>query len=170
MAPEIGEIARRYLAFTAAIGLTIFASGCASTSPSSQRNTISSGSTPHYTASFVSEALRWQGVSYRYGGASPAEGFDCSGLVFYVANQVGRGVYPRTAHEQFNYGQPVSRAQILAGDLVFFKTGPHAADHVGVYLGQNRFVHAPATGGVVFTTKLDEGYWAARYAGARRWF
>lgn len=113
----------------------------------------------------VQEALKFIGVPYRWGGASPA-GFDCSGLVEYVAGQVGIRL-PRTSRQQFEAGTPVARADLSPGDLVFFDTYGWAT-HVGIYIGDGLFVESPATGGHVNIQSLSDPYWSHRYIGARR--
>jgi peptidoglycan DL-endopeptidase CwlO len=105
-------------------------------------------------------ALRYLGVRYRWGGATPA-GFDCSGLVMYVYAQLGIAL-PHYAAAQFGMGQPVSRAELQPGDLVFFD----GLNHVGIYIGGGQVVHAPQTGDVVKISSIAD--WGAGYVGARR--
>jgi murein DD-endopeptidase len=109
------------------------------------------------------EAARFIGVPYRYGGDSP-RGFDCSGLVYYVHRQLGISV-PRTAEEQWRYARRTRRA--LPGDLVFFRP-PKYKIHVGIYLGDGRFVHAPATGKRVRIDSLAS--WRRYYLGTGRFW
>jgi cell wall-associated NlpC family hydrolase len=106
-------------------------------------------------------ALRYLGVPYVWGGASPS-GFDCSGLVMYVYAQLGISL-PHYTVAQWNATVPISMSQILPGDLVFFD----GLGHVGIYIGNNEFVHAPHTGTVVQISSLS-GYWASSLVGARR--
>jgi cell wall-associated NlpC family hydrolase len=106
-------------------------------------------------------ALRYLGIPYLWGGASPATGFDCSGLVMYVYAQLGISL-PHYAAAQYQLGTPVDRSQLLPGDLVFFD----ALDHVGIYIGNGQFVHAPQTGDVVKITALAD--FGNGYVGARR--
>jgi cell wall-associated NlpC family hydrolase len=106
-------------------------------------------------------ALRYLGVPYLWGGASPATGFDCSGLVMYVYAQLGISL-PHYAAAQYQLGTPVDRSQLQPGDLVFFD----ALDHVGIYIGNGQFVHAPQTGDVVKITALAD--FGDGYVGARR--
>lgn len=109
-------------------------------------------------------ALRFLGVPYAFGGTS-ASGFDCSGFVQHVYARLGLHL-PRTADAQFTEGKRV-RGQLLRGDLVFFETYAAGVSHVGIYLGNNRFVHASSSRGVTVSS-LHERYWSARYLGAKR--
>ena len=112
-------------------------------------------------------ALSLVGTPYRFGGASPDSGFDCSGLVFYVY-QRGIGVaLPRDTQRLSEVGASVADA-LEPGDLVFFNTTGRAYSHVGIYLGEGRFIHAPTTGGAVQLVDIRERYWQMRYDGARR--
>jgi cell wall-associated NlpC family hydrolase len=109
----------------------------------------------------VGIAMQYLGVPYVYGGASPS-GFDCSGLVMYVFNQIGVSL-PHNAAAQYGYGMPVSRDQLQAGDLVFF----NGLGHVGIYIGGGQFIHAPHTGDVVKISSLS-GWYSSTWVGARR--
>lgn len=114
------------------------------------------------------QALTHLGVPYRSGGLSPRTGFDCSGLVVY-AYRVGAGLaLPRNALDLSRRGEPVAREDLMPGDLVFYNTQQRAYSHVGIYLGEGRFIHAPSSGGEVRVESLHAGYWARRYDGARR--
>lgn len=115
----------------------------------------------------ISHALRALGTRYRYGGASPETGFDCSGLIAHVFEQAGRAV-PRTARAQSRVGTPVKRAHLAPGDLVFYNTRNAPYSHVGMYVGNGRFVHAPRSGAKVRIERLDTPYWRSRFNGARR--
>ncbi len=112
-------------------------------------------------------ALAYRGVPYRTGGADPGEGFDCSGLVWYVFAQNGRFV-PRTVAELFRTGPAVEGNELRAGDLVFFNTTGVSPSHVGIALGGEGFVHAPSTTGEVRVERLDTRYWSGRLVGVRR--
>ena len=120
----------------------------------------------------IEAALSLRGTPYRFGGDSPAFGFDCSGLVSYVARMNGIGV-PRTVVDQFNAGLPVTRDDLEPGDLVFYSTIGPGPTHVGIVVssaGTPQFVHAPADGSTVRTERLDTPYWERRWVGARRVF
>ena len=113
----------------------------------------------------VDRALSMLGQPYRFGGAAPG-GFDCSGLVAYAANGAGIRV-PRTAAEQMRAGMPVARGEVRAGDLVFMHLA-HKELHVGIAIDEERFVHAPSSGGRVRIDSLASGPYAKGYLRARR--
>jgi len=113
-------------------------------------------------------ALGLIGVRYRYGGDTPAGGLDCSGLVQYVFQQVTGVTLPRTARELAQVGANVGLGDLQVGDLVFFNTRNYAFSHVGLYIGDNRFIHAPRRGRDVEITTLSGDYWQRRFDGARR--
>ena len=114
------------------------------------------------------QALMALGVDYQNGGASPETGFDCSGLVAHVFREAWGIRLPRTASEQSTAGTAVSLAELQAGDLVFYDTLGRPYSHVGIYLGDGRFVHAPKSGAKVRVEELRSGYWTQRFNGARR--
>lgn len=119
-------------------------------------------------AEVVLRALSLLGVSYRLGGSSPDTGLDCSGLVR-LAFREGAGLpLPRRSEEMSRSGAEIRRDELRPGDLVFFNTLRRAFSHVGIYIGNNQFVHAPSRGGQVRVENLDARYWAARFDGARR--
>jgi len=108
------------------------------------------------------------GVAYRFGGESPEDGLDCSGLVRHVFQQVTGVTLPRTAKEMSRVGGSVTKTELVPGDLVFFNTRRFAFSHVGIYVGDARFVHAPRRGRDVEIASLDNAYWRQRFDGARR--
>jgi cell wall-associated NlpC family hydrolase len=116
----------------------------------------------------ASFALSLIGVDYKWGGTRPETGLDCSGLVQYVFQEVTGVTLPRTAHQMSRLGERVSASDLKPGDLVFFNTRRFAFSHVGIYLGDNRFIHAPARGREVQIAEFDAGYWKKRFNGARR--
>lgn len=120
------------------------------------------------TAEIVVQALALLGVPYRWGGNDPARGLDCSGLVRHVFKNAGVVELPRRSEEMRRVGAGVTRADLRAGDLVFFNTLGHPFSHVAIYLGDGRFVHAPGKNGQVRVDALDDRYWRARFNGARR--
>jgi cell wall-associated NlpC family hydrolase len=120
------------------------------------------------THPLVSEALNNLGVPYRFGGTSPETGFDCSGLVAYSAERALNLKLPRNAIKMSEWGTLVDKNALKAGDLVFFNTRGRPYSHVGIYLGQNRFVHSPSAGGTVRVENMNRAFWRKRYNGARR--
>ena len=115
-----------------------------------------------------SYALGLIGVEYKWGGTSPEAGLDCSGLVRYVFQQVTGVTLPRTAKELSRIGDKVAIDDLKPGDLVFFNTRRFAFSHVGIYLGDNRFIHAPSRGREVEVATFDKSFWQKRFNGARR--
>ncbi|MDE2593287.1 MAG: C40 family peptidase [Burkholderiales bacterium] len=118
----------------------------------------------------VTSAMDFLGVRYRRGGESPETGFDCSGFTRHVfENSVGL-ILPRRASEQANSPDlvPVSKNELKPGDLVFFNTLRHTFSHVGIYMGDNKFIHSPRAGGAVRVEDMREAYWQKRFDGARR--
>ncbi|NJD30586.1 MAG: NlpC/P60 family protein [Gammaproteobacteria bacterium] len=116
----------------------------------------------------VSYAMQMVGTAYRFGGAEPAVGFDCSGLVQYVYRQVTGVTLPRTSKSLSRVGAGIPMVDLHPGDLVFFNTRRFAFSHVGIYIGNNQFVHAPRTGERVEVSTIDSRYWQRRFNGARR--
>jgi hypothetical protein len=114
-------------------------------------------------------ALGLIGVDYRYGGETPEGGLDCSGLVRHVFQQVTGVTLPRTSKELSRIGAPIGRGDLEAGDLVFFDTRRFAFSHVGIYLGDGRFVHAPSRGSEVEIAELANGYWRKHFNGRAGW-
>ena len=121
-----------------------------------------------YRAAAANEALVKVGIQYRYGGASPEHGFDCSGLVAHVYERAWGVSLPRSTAEQRSVGRAVKRASLEPGDLVFFNTRGRPYSHVGIYLGDGIFVHAPRRGAKVRLENMENSYWRARFNGARR--
>ncbi|MCE9633793.1 MAG: C40 family peptidase [Methylophilales bacterium] len=113
-------------------------------------------------------ALALTGTPYKFGGTSPETGFDCSGFVSYVFKQAANFTLPHGARAISQIGQNIPVDQLQPGDLVFFNTLKSTFSHVGIYIGDNRFVHAPSAGGGVSVVNMKEDYWAKRFTGARR--
>jgi cell wall-associated NlpC family hydrolase len=118
-------------------------------------------------ADLVVRALALVNSPYRYGGRTPA-GFDCSGFVGYVFAEAAGLILPRRSEDIVRIGDPLERERLQAGDLVFFNTLGRRYSHVGIYIGDGRFVHAPARGGRVRVEHISDPYWRARYNAARR--
>ncbi len=119
-------------------------------------------------ADITSYALSLIGVDYRFGGNTPDQGLDCSGLIRYVFQQATGISLPRSAREQARVGESIKLNDLQPGDLVFFNTRRFQFSHVGLYIGDNRFIHAPSSGGSVEVTSLDNRYWQKAFNGARR--
>ena len=113
----------------------------------------------------IKTAKKYIGCPYLWGGTSPS-GFDCSGFVQYVFNANGIKI-PRTSREQYNFGTKVSKSNLQPGDLVFFNTSGKGVSHVGIYIGDGKFIHSGTKNGVIIA-ELFSNYWMALYLGARR--
>ncbi|HRF72868.1 MAG TPA: C40 family peptidase [Accumulibacter sp.] len=116
----------------------------------------------------ILKGLELIGINYRRGGTDPDSGLDCSGFVQLVFKDAIGVLLPRTAREQSEVGAVIDFQELKAGDLVFFNTMRNAFSHVGIYLGDNRFMHAPRTGAEVRIEDMRQSYWVRRYNGARR--
>jgi cell wall-associated NlpC family hydrolase len=116
----------------------------------------------------IDQAMNLLGIRYRRGGSTPEAGFDCSGFVNHVFREGLGLILPRSSKEMSKSGEAISRDELRPGDLVFFNTMRNAFSHVGIYLGDNQFVHAPRSGGKVRIEDLRDGYWTKRFNGARR--
>ncbi|TMH98256.1 MAG: NlpC/P60 family protein [Betaproteobacteria bacterium] len=118
-------------------------------------------------AGAADQALKMVGKPYRFGGSTPAKGFDCSGLVQYSFRQAGVAL-PRDTEQQRRASAGIRVSSLRRGDLVFFNEGWRRNSHVGIYLGSGKFVHAPSSGGHVRTESLDSPYWKKHLSEARR--
>lgn len=114
------------------------------------------------------QALSLTGIQYKYGGKSPDTGFDCSGFVRYVFSQATKITLPPTARAISQMGKTVKKEELQPGDLVFFNTLKSAFSHVGIYMGNNKFIHSPSAGGKVRVENMDNTYWKKRFNGAQR--
>ncbi len=153
-------------------------SNAANSSSSSNSQTLT-GSTDGGARSFLSGmagkagdvvvgALNMIGVRYRWGGNTPDSGLDCSGFVRYVFQDTLGMALPRRAEEMSRVGEKVRVSDLKPGDLVFFNTMRRTFSHVGIYIGDNKFVHSPSTGSTIRVDDMDSGYWEKRFTGARR--
>lgn len=123
------------------------------------------------TKTAMSTLMNQIGKPYHWGGTSPRTGFDCSGLVWYAYKDLVKFRIPRTANEMYHLrdASPIERDELKNGDLVFFRTqGRGTADHVGVYVGNGKFIQSPRSGQEIQITSLSEDYWQRHYVGARR--
>jgi cell wall-associated NlpC family hydrolase len=124
-----------------------------------------SGATATKGGKAVSIAMQYQGVPYKYGGASP-QGFDCSGFIQFVYGQLGIAL-PRTTYAQFGAGVQVAQSDLQPGDLIFFSCNGRATSHAGIYIGNGQFIHADADRGIMVAS-LSNPYWAGVYQAAVR--
>jgi cell wall-associated NlpC family hydrolase len=123
---------------------------------------------PERRDELVQEALAAVGVSYQRGGDSPETGFDCSGLVVHVYKEALGLALPHNTLAQSKLGRRIDASELRPGDLVFYNTRHRKYSHVGLYLGDGRFVHAPKPGAAVRIERMSVGYWSRRFDGARR--
>lgn len=137
--------------------------GHSNSSSSSRR---SSGSQDE-AGDLIMNAMSLIGLSYRFGGNSPTQGLDCSGFMQYIFKRSMGITLPRTSAEMATVGQQVDRANLKPGDMVFFGSGGRVS-HVGMYIGNDRFIHAPRTGRDIEITSMNGNYWKSRYITARR--
>jgi cell wall-associated NlpC family hydrolase len=154
--------------------ITILSSGCAAISPPAtvRPTPVDQPGAIQPPRAERSEALLQTllalGLDYHHGGSSHATGFDCSGLVAHVYQQAWGIRLPRTSLEQSRAGVPIGLGELQAGDLVFYNTLNRPFSHVGIYVGDGRFVHAPKSGARVRVESLHGAYWKQRFNGARR--
>ncbi|KQX87258.1 C40 family peptidase [Variovorax sp. Root473] len=120
------------------------------------------------TSDLVVTAIGFLGVPYRRGGNTAESGFDCSGFVRAMYNQTVGHVLPRRAEEQAAATEKIDRSQLKPGDLVFFNTMRRTFSHVGIYVGEGKFIHSPRSGAQVRVEDMNGSYWQRRFDGARR--
>lgn len=142
-------------------------SGNVTSNPSSGTRSFLSGMASK-AGDVVVGALNMIGVRYRWGGNTPDSGLDCSGFVRYVFQDTLGMTLPRRAEEMSRVGEKVRVSELKPGDLVFFNTMRRSFSHVGIYIGDNKFVHSPSTGSTIRVDDMDNSYWEKRYTGARR--
>jgi len=131
-------------------------------------NTVDEAGWPERAREVLVNALSLTGVRYKYGGKSPESGFDCSGFVRYVYQQTGNLSLPHSARAISQLGKTIPKSELEPGDLVFFNTLRSTFSHVGIYLGNNRFIHSPSSGGGVRVEDMQNSYWEKRFNGAQR--
>jgi len=137
-------------------------------SPTPAPQPLENGSWSTTAQEVLINALSLTGIKYKYGGNSPETGFDCSGFVRYVFRQATDLTLPHGARAISQLGQTVALNDLQPGDLVFFNTLKSAFSHVGIYLGNNKFIHSPSSGGGINVVNMNDSYWAQRFNGARR--
>ncbi|WP_157314623.1 C40 family peptidase [Chitinibacter sp. GC72] len=139
--------------------------------PSRQRSkpkTMPKGSDYQPAQDLLLSAMSLIGVKYTWGGNTPESGLDCSGFIKYVFQNSMNITLPRTAFEMAHTGQSIDKSELKPGDLVFFNTLGRTFSHVGIYLGDNRFIHSPRAGRNVEVANMNINYWQSRFNGARR--
>lgn len=151
-------------------GFMAFAHAAPETAPDGEADPIARFASPGEEAAgdLLLQAMSLIGVAYRFGGNSPETGLDCSGFIQYVFKKSLRVTLPRTAAGMAQVGREIERDELKAGDLVFFNTRGFRYSHVGIYLGNNKFIHAPRTGKNIEVANMSQSYWTGRYNGARR--
>lgn len=155
------------------VAALLFLAGCAGPGPSRPGGAVQPipvSIDPARRSDVALAALSLMDTPYRYGGRHPQEGFDCSGLVAYVINAASGVRLPHNSAQIAQLGKPVAEKKLDAGDLVFFNTLDRPFSHVGVYIGDGRFINAPSSGGRVRIDSLANPYFARRYEGARSLF
>ncbi len=160
------------------LGVLIIAAGCASPQPkrevtskpdvvthkkAGRRSTAASSATGNQLVSLAENVV---GSPYKYGGSSP-KGFDCSGLVYYTHNKLGIKV-PRTTRQQARHANKLSMSDIRPGDILFFRIYGNGISHVGIYTGNNQFIHAPQSGKYVSYASITDPFWRERLVKAGR--
>lgn len=132
------------------------------------KEAASDSASDDFMADLLVNAVSLIGIPYRYGGTSPATGMDCSGFLNYIFKQSLKISLPRTAAEIAKVGSAISRTELKPGDLVLFNTTGRANSHIGLYMGNDQFIHAPRTGRNIGIDSLNNSYWKKHYTGARR--
>ena len=172
----------RAVALFAAISAAAFLAGCSTTAPvattaapAPARAVAPSGDYfalegEHQTQEMVLFALGLLDTGYRFGGRNPDAGLDCSGMVAYIVENISGRKLPHNAAQIADRTRPIDVSELRPGDLVFFNTNNRPFSHVGIYIGDARFIHAPSTNGKVRIDRLADRYYAQRYEAARTFF
>jgi len=169
----MSKIHRKLLAAVVLFGSlqmgSVFAQSLVETEPSpkSFASTVSTA-VADKTELLINNAMQLIGVRYRWGGNTPQSGLDCSGFVRYVFNDTFGFLLPRKSAQMSKVGLQIGKDELQPGDLVFFNTMRHAFSHVGIYVGDNKFIHAPSKGKSIRVDDMTKVYWEKRYNGARR--
>jgi cell wall-associated NlpC family hydrolase len=156
------------LAIAIALTLTVVTSHANENAPRDAAAMRAADSYLNHAREITMQALSFLGVNYKWGSSSPERGFDCSGLVKHVFEQVAGLILPRTSQNLSKVGEKVDKSDLQPGDLVFFNTRKQKNSHVGIYIGDEQFVHAPGRGGEVEVSGMQDSYWKKRFNGARR--
>ncbi|MFJ7565849.1 C40 family peptidase [Herminiimonas sp. NPDC097707] len=122
----------------------------------------------HRASELALQAMGMLGIRYKYGGSTPENGLDCSGLVQHIFKEAWGKDLPRTSVEISRVGEHIDKKDLQPGDLVFYNTLKRGFSHVGIYLGDRKFIHAPSPGGQVRIESMDVAYWKKRFNGGRR--
>lgn len=162
---NLGPIPGRHKAIGMLIAAQLLVAACASAPMGRPVHRVEAG--PAASSRAAANAVKMVGKPYRYGGASPSRGFDCSGLVQFSFRQAGV-LLPRTTRDLRRASARVRMGRLRRGDLVFFTERGRKSSHVGIYLGHGRFVHAPSSGKRVRTDRLDSPYWRRHLSEVRR--
>lgn len=172
MTPHLSSIKQRLRRRLCAVGVGLSLCGIAfSAEPPAAEPTTALTKLQNLTnraSELAIQAMGMIGIRYKYGGDAPESGLDCSGLVRYVFKQGWGKELPRTSEQISQVGQRIDTNDLRPGDLVFYNTLRRGFSHVGIYLGDNKFIHAPSSGGQVRIESMDLSYWKKRFNGARR--
>ncbi len=162
------------------ITICIILSSCGTTahkkpSPSTHKTAANLIQINHVNRTQASQEIMLQSMSligtpYRFGGSDRSTGFDCSGMIQHVYGQALQVQLPRTAKDMANRSRAIQDKDLQVGDLVFFNTSGNPYSHVGIYIGNRQFIHAPSSNGTIRTASLDNPYFKQRYLGARTFF
>ena len=144
---------------------TFLLGACSSTVDYRQAYEANSSASVNQLISYAKSLI---GTPYRFGGSTPSEGFDCSGFVAYVFKRSAGISLPHNSNQISRHGRMLRASQLRKGDLVFYNTGSQPNSHLGIYLGNNQFIHAPSSGGKVRIENMNLTYWKKRYNGAKR--
>lgn len=155
----------RRLAGRGVLCLAALLAGCGSAPP---QNMPSQNREP--ASEVVMYALGLMGIDYRFGGKNPESGLDCSGMVSYIYREALGVELPPNAARIAQIGREIETTRLAPGDLVFFNTTGKPFSHVGIYLGDDRFIHAPSSNGKIKISNLKSGYYAKRFEAARTFF
>ena len=148
--------------------LLLMLSACSSQPAKSRNDSVRPSPQEHARETVVVTAREMLGAPYRYGGTTP-RGFDCSGLVWYSHQRAGIAV-PRRSRQQMSSVRQVGMGSLRGGDLLFFSIDGRASYHVGIYVGDGRFIHAPSSGKKVSSARLDNPYWRSRFLRAGNYY